>query len=371
MTAIGRLDRLASLFEVKLQAIAIHSSQLTKEALLRDAAQKIKDVYHSYLISRDESIKLRLPSKKFDSIFVWLAEQGDLFSKHLIEDMRYLVSRIDALITEPDQDDLLLLLATIRKDISDNRDPVRSALHDAFPVGMLRQRKEKLTQFENVIARVERAIVEVSDVVKEFCTPETLLLTEDVLSGKARPPKIGDTLPRELEDFLKTPDADKYGIKNKDILAKMLTMPGIRAKITGLINAIKRGHVPRNGPAVLKASTEAVKQLAEEARLKGPSPIHDMSEEQAQRAYNFKADPGEQWSEEMNRSKKEKGQEEEEFPGMEPEKLEQEITNRDFLHQQSELLRKRQQEEQQKKEWEEKMISKYNSASLYEFLRKV
>jgi hypothetical protein len=357
MTAIGRLNRLASFFEARLQATAIHSSQLTKEALLRDVAKKIKDIYTS-----------RIATTK-DNILQFLVNADDLFSKHLIEDMTSLASNVDRLIQEPTQDNLLLEMANVRRDILDNKQGVREALHNSVKIRResdKNYREQLKSKFEQTLWRIEQTLIEQGNIVKEFCTPEVVELTKNILSGKVEP-RRKELSKQQLLTFSLTHPAKKYEVDSLEILEQLLKLPAIKGKLTTVINAINRGHNPKDGVAVL----EEARRIAHKIRMSKPTSVHEMPEDEAQEAFRAKLDPGEHWSDEMTKKKKELAEEPEEFPGMEPEKLEQEITNRDFLHQQSEQLRKRQQEEQQKKEWEEKMISKYNSASLYEFLRKV
>lgn len=333
----GRLDRLASLFEMKLQALAIHPSQMTKEAVLKDVAEKIKDIYRSRIIV----------SK--DNILQFLANAGSLFAKNLINDMTYLAADVHKLIQQPFQDQLLLEMANCRRDILDNKEEMRQAVHHAVKVNRESDRnyREQLkSKLEQTLWRIERMLIEQGDIVKDFCTPEAAQLASDILSGQVSP-KRRELNKEKLLMFSRTPMAAKYGFDHLDILQKLLEDPEMKIKLTTLINAVDRGHFPKDGEAILQEAQQIARQMPPEV-----SPIHEMPEDEAQRIFRAKLDPSEHWSEEMHQRKKELAEENANEPIDDPEKLEQQIQERD-------------------QSWEEKMMSKYNNLALiYKSLRR-
>jgi len=338
---IGRLDRLASLFEAKLQSLAVHPSFLTKESQLKDAAKKIEDCY-----------KARVISKKYNTLRI-LEGFGDLFSKSLIEDMGSLVSSLDKLVkgTDKDRDLFLLEMANIKSDIINNRDRVKQEIMDSWEINRESDRnrlKQMVYTFLEALAYIERIFKEVTEIIEKYCSPAFVELTHKILSGKIEP--VRKALNKDqILTFSRTFYAKKYGIDSLDILERLLRSPAIREKLTTVINAVNRGKIPKDGPAILEEAQKIAEQIGKET----PNIVHEIPEEDAQEAFKAKLDPAEQWSHEMNEQKKYKAKENaEEFPGLNPEVLDKNVEKRD-------------------KEWEERMMSKYNSASLYKFLRKV
>lgn len=335
---IGRLDRLASLFELKYDLMAEAIEPSGKEKILNNVATKIKDIYHSRVIT------------KKDNILQFLANVGDRFSQHLIEDMTYLATDIDHLIKQPNQDQLLLEIANLRRDIADNKEPIRQALHNAVKINKesdKNYREHLKSKFEQTLWRIEQMLMEQGKVVMDFCSPEAVQLTQEIISGKTTPQRK-ELSKDKLLSFSRTPIAEKYGFDNLEILQKLLEDPEMKNKLTTVINSVNRGHIPRDGEAVLAEA----KYISQQMQNKMPSPINELSEEEAQQAFKSKMDPAEHWSEEMNQRKKELKEEDADKPIDDPEKLEQQVKERD-------------------KTWEEKMLSKYNNLALiYKSLRR-
>ncbi len=57
---------------------------------------------------------------------------------------------------------------------------------------------------------------------------------------------------------MRTPAAQFYKLDNIDVMQKILQYPETREKLTTLINAIDRGHIPADGPEVM-AEARAIK----------------------------------------------------------------------------------------------------------------
>lgn len=55
---------------------------------------------------------------------------------------------------------------------------------------------------------------------------------------------------------MNTPAAQQYHLDNMNTMTRMLAIPELRQKITTLLNAIDRGHVPLDGPEVSSAAQE-------------------------------------------------------------------------------------------------------------------
>jgi hypothetical protein len=61
--------------------------------------------------------------------------------------------------------------------------------------------------------------------------------------------------------FMMTPGAQQYKLDNIDVMQRILQFPETREKITTLINAIDRGHIPADGPEVMAEAQSIRKWL--------------------------------------------------------------------------------------------------------------
>lgn len=330
-------------FEQKywLQSQAIDVSN--KSQALALAVDKIKNVYRNRIShTKDEVLQL-------------LASAGDLFSKNLLADMFSLVADVDKLIRQPTQDSLLLELANVRKDITDNKQKVREAFHNSFRIRRdsdKNRREHQKQKLDLALTEIERVMIESAALIEPYCTSQAIQLTRHILSGKVKP-KRKELSKQNLLDFSRRPEAERYGINSLDILEKLLKLP-IREQLTTLINAINRGENPQDGPAVLLAAHRAAQQLAREKPR--PDPFHELPEEEAQKEMRTDIlDPSQQWSRQMQDLKKEKGEErlEEEEAELTRQRLVPVMQQRDLEYQQ-----------RQKKLQEEALLNKYNSLSL-------
>lgn len=339
-----RLFRLADLMDHKYH---FRSEAQDRARILSDVASKVKDVYKNKIArTADEDLQA-------------LAKLGDPFGTHLLEDMTWLVQNVDGLIQEPDQDKLLLEFANIRKDIADNKQAARSLLHDSIQIRRRpadeNRRSHRVRKLEGTLVAIENMAVEAGKMVMPFCSPEVVQLTQQILSGTVEP-KRRPLTPQNLIDFLRKPIADQYGITSEDVLRKLLERPDLREKLTTVINAINRGHVPKDGPAVLAEAQRAARQLVLENPQ--PSAIHEMPEEMAQKEMKSDIlDPAQQWSRTMQEMKKDRGQErlQEEESELSKQRLAPAVEKRDLEHEQR-LLQKKLQEEAE--------LNKYNSSLL-------
>jgi glutaredoxin-related protein len=56
--------------------------------------------------------------------------------------------------------------------------------------------------------------------------------------------------------FSRSLAAQRYGLDSLDVMEKVLFYPDLKQKITTLVNAIDRGHLPVDGPEVMSATKE-------------------------------------------------------------------------------------------------------------------
>ena len=133
-------------------------------------------------------------------------------------------------------------------------------------------------------------------------------------------------------------------------MQRLLSFPEMRSKLTTLINAIDRGHIPVDGPEIMSEVQDLRKWLSdketntgafEQEKTPTPRSPEDWFETGTEPEHQVLGDP--------NRA---------DPSVLEPPQYQQ-------------VKKEDEEAARRKKEWEEKMFSKYNSASLYQFLRKV
>jgi hypothetical protein len=136
--------------------------------------------------------------------------------------------------------------------------------------------------------------------------------------------------------------------------------PQERENLTSLINAVNRGHVPRNAGHILARIKEIVEN---EMISKEPDPINDVPSDEVADVMKPEVglNPAEQWSQKMLSRKQEIGQgrSEEEAAELERQRVAPLIQQRDLEHQ------KRQEENKP----EQDLINKYNGLTFEQWMR--
>lgn len=123
--------------------------------------------------------------------------------------------------------------------------------------------------------------------------------------------------------FSNTLAAQTYGFNSLEMLEKLLDEPGARDKLTTLINAIDRGHIPKDGPEIMSI-TKSIREYIDS--LSTNKDIFEGEED-------IKAilPPEEDWSQKMQKLKHEKSliKQEEEMAELERQKLMPLVKKRD------------------------------------------
>jgi hypothetical protein len=192
-------------------------------------------------------------------------------------------------------------------------------------------------------------------------------LSEYALLGGHKAQKRKVISPRVITDFLtRYPQAEQYGL-DRDTLSQLLQsdfrmyFPEERETITTLINAVKRGHIPKDADEIFQKT----KKIKEKMLAQRPTSVHNMPEEEAQQAFKSEVlSPNEQWNRQMQERKKEIATEnqEEEAAELERQRLAPLIQQRDLEH-------TKKQEEQNQKKTEEDLLNKYNGLTFERWMR--
>jgi hypothetical protein len=241
----------------------------------------------------------------------------------------------------------------IREMKEDPKKSYRNNIHDSVKVHRESDRnyREHLKSgFETNLLNISTGLSNVSKKLKA--------LVPDIKT------EVGDFSPtrkalskEQLLMFVRSPVSQLYGLDDLDVVEKLLSYPETREKITTLINAVKRGHVPRNGAEVAQEAADYRKVLQDHATTNAP--YFGTSEEAAQSATQALEDPAEQWSHNMLKRKEERELEKQEESESFPETASQ-IQRRDQQHQ-----------NKQEQQAEEDLIAKYNKLTFDQWMRRV
>ncbi len=171
--------------------------------------------------------------------------------------MTAMVAKIDMLAAKPS-----LLFRAINKVLESTAALDRAMKEGEAPVerlpkesvrNQLRDAKRKLG---TVLQRLSSILVKQARIMRKFL-PE-----EKPLAGGPVIPQRKPLSKEKLLMFMRTPGAQAYGLDNLDVMARILSYPELRERVTTLINAIDRGHIPQDGPEVA-AEAKAIKTWLE------------------------------------------------------------------------------------------------------------
>jgi hypothetical protein len=236
-----RINKLAELLELKYQ---FRSEGATISEVI-DSVKK--DVINAYT--------LYVSSKAKEPILQKLADIGEPFSKSLVSEMQKTVANIDTLADAPP-----LLFRQINKMLgaisamkSDPEHTTRNFIHDSVRVNRESEknyREHLKSKFEMVVSRISSILEKQARILKAF-------LPKDIpLAGGAVDPQRKELSKEKLLMFSRSLAAQRYGLDSLDVMEKVLFYPDLKQKITTLVNAIDRGHLPVDGPEVMSATKE-------------------------------------------------------------------------------------------------------------------
>jgi hypothetical protein len=186
---------------------------------------------------------------------------------------------------------LLLIFADIVNEIIENKDRVVNSVKHAFKLNTEADRSYAnmlAHKFDDRVTRIAEGLKRRIPTIKRYCSPEFIEITKDVLSEGVHAHRM-NLSKMKLFIFSKSAMAEKYGITSLDVLQKLLDYPPMREKLTTVINAIDRGHTPKDGPAVL----EEAREIAMRIGIMQPNATLEMPEHDFRDAINILTDPGE------------------------------------------------------------------------------
>ena len=183
------------------------------------------------------------------------------------------------------------------------------------------------------------------------------LLKEDERVGSYENQKPSDISDDQIERFRITPEAEKYGFSDPNVISELRRDPEIEPLIHALIRSVKRGHDPKAAPEV-EAQARKIRQILD-LRNKTNAPYFEIGEEEAKELGRPKyVLPSSKRDQESTQREKEE-LEEAKF-----QELQKQIKQRDEAHQ------RRQEEEKQMEEERQRHIRSEGAVLLKALIKK-
>lgn len=354
-----RTTRLAQIIEAKYRLTSLGASP---NQVVLDVKRELQSAFRIHLMGKDETVKWWADhgydlAEEFVAV---LSALGDPKNPNANTAAQLFFNINNALYLSTQMKHSPNNIRAYRDKLVDN--PANKGRLDKRLDKELNQRISKmgthLRYLDSILTKAAKQLQDAWPELKQF-----------PLQGKYEEQVRRRLSPDEISKFVKFhPEAARYGL-NEQVLQKLLMSDGLmyfpeeREKLTTLINAVNRGHTPRNAGQILAR----VKDIIENEMIsKEPNPIHDVPSDEVADVMRPEVGltPGEQWSQRMQTRKQEVGQErsEEEAAQQDRERIAPLVQQRDLEHQ-------KRQEELQKKQTEQDLMNKYNGLTFNQWMR--
>lgn len=229
---MSELKRLGRLFEFKYGLLSIAASP---SEIFAQVKRDILTNYSNWVMSN-----------KYRALKI-LAEGNEPYAVSLYVPYTELVANIDSLNHIQVFHKVNAILDTIRKM---KKEPLgyRSSIHDSVAIGKDADKnyRERLKSgFETNLTNISFGLSKVAEKLKKF-------VANSQLHGGPVDPQRKELSRDQLLVFMKTPAAQKYKLDSFEMMEQILFYPETKHKLTTLINAISRGHIPIDGPAIME-----------------------------------------------------------------------------------------------------------------------
>lgn len=211
-------------------------------------AQVKKDIVDAYDLYVNSKIK--------DPVLQMLSDAGEEFSKKLVKNFETLVSNIKRNAGTIEQ--LYNSIKEIRDDVkaAKGNKALREIIHNSVKA----TRESERNYREHVKSKFETALVRIHSILEK----QAQRLSKFIPDEPSQPsellyPQRKELSKEKLSIFMKSPAAQAYGLDNINVMQKILFFSDLRQRVTTLINAIDRGHLPADGTEVAKETAEIVK----------------------------------------------------------------------------------------------------------------
>ncbi len=214
--------------------------------IMEDIKSDLIQVFRHYV---DETAKV--------PILKVISDAGEPSTQKLVHQMEKIVANIDSLTESPvllfkECDKVLNIIQGIK---TDPENKAREFIHNTVRIRQqqdIKHREQLKSKFETTLRAISIALVRICKVLSAFMPGD---FKKDIV-----PAQRAELSKSKLIMFSRTLPAQIYGLNSLDILEKVLSYPDLKEKLTTLINAIERGHIPRDG-VELAAATKEIKEL--------------------------------------------------------------------------------------------------------------
>lgn len=246
-----RMFRLADLFEHKYSGSSVVKTAASPAEVLVRVKDDILTNYKNWVMGKYRALKI-------------LAEAGEPHAKVLYATYNDLVANIDTYSPLQIFNRVNKVLSLINEMKTNKK--YRESIHDMVSVSKESDRnyREQLKSgFETNISRISYGLEKAAKILRAF-------VPDEPIGGSAVEPQRKELSKEKLLMFMRTPAAQHYGLDNIDVMTEALSYPEVREKITTLVNAIDRGHLPADGPEVM-AETRAIKSWLDNKKTNLPA----------------------------------------------------------------------------------------------------
>ncbi len=233
--------RLADLFEHKYGTGSVVKTAATPAEVLERVKDDILTNYKNWVMGKYRALKI-------------LGEHGEPYAKALYGAYNDLVANIDTYSPLQIFNRVNKILGAINEMKADPKG-YRQSIHDSVEVTResdKNYREQLKSGFETNLKNISFGLEKAAKILRAFAPGEEIL-------GGAVEPQRKALSKEKLRMFMMTPAAQFYKLDNIDVMQRILAFPETREKLTTLINAIERGHVPADGPEVM-AEAQAIRK---------------------------------------------------------------------------------------------------------------
>jgi len=242
-----RIVRLANFLELKYD---LKSEGASLPEIMEEIKRNLILSYNLYVNSATAK----------DPVLQMIADLGEPFSKSLINNMEKTIANIDKLAGSPA---LLFkmvngMLGAIQEIKDDPERRVRNFIHDSIRVTKESERnyRERVkSKFETILYRLSSILEKQAKILQVF------LPKDKPLAGGMITPERKQLSKDKLLFFSRTPAAKFYGLDSLEVLERVIFYDDLREKLTTLINAIDRGHIPIDGYEIKSATREIMESF--------------------------------------------------------------------------------------------------------------
>jgi|SRR5580698_1328157 hypothetical protein len=275
------LERLGKLLELKYGLVANAASN----------AQILSQVKKDLLLTYKLYVN---PETAKEPVLQMLANAGEPFSKRLIIIFSDIVTNID----DHSNTQLYTRVNNLLGMVHDAKlvEDVRKFIHNSVRATKESERnyREHLkSKFEMILHRITSLLDKQLKLLQQVL-PRGIETRQE---GGPLEPQRKELSKEQLLMFMRTPAAQQYRLDDMDVMYQLLSDPVMKSKITTLVNAISRGHVPVDGPAVT-VEAKAMRDWIDQ-REKTNLPALENSPEKQPANPNLFEEEGEAWDHKM------------------------------------------------------------------------